>query len=239
MQLAGGADTPTETTNGAEDILEGDKAETNATPGEMDVLDRSGADTIVTRDMPTRRVGKVSVGTASNVPVKRMDSPPRRRAASVFGTRGREIVSYPPQTTPPVTVQDVAFEKGMPTAKEREASEIVMEERAAIGVQETERYKIEMRDDGQETNADASAETFAGRRIYVRFKELPDDTGAAYIHVLMGLFKDNPGTDVVALVFDRANEIVEIAAPNDVHYNEVSEVVQNIIGEDAVVEVIG
>ncbi|HZQ05864.1 MAG TPA: hypothetical protein VFD70_04740 [Anaerolineae bacterium] len=220
------------------ETLKDDKAETNVAQEELDLLEPSAAEAAVTRGTPTRRVGKLSVGAASKVPVKRMDSPPRRRAASVFGTRGREIVPYPAQTTNPVTVQDVAFEKGLPTEKEYEHSEIVIEESEAIGVQETERHNIEMRDDGQETNDDASAEIFAGRPIYVRFKELPDDTGAAYIHVLMGLFTENPGTDVVALVFDRANEIIEIAAPNGVDYNEVSEVVQNIIGEDAVVEVI-
>ncbi len=147
-------------------------------------------------------------------------------------------MSYPADVTIPARVQDVAFDERLPTEKAREYSESLMEEKEQIGVQEIASDKIEMRDDGQGMNDDASAEIFAGRRIYVRFKELPDDTGAAYIHVLMGLFTDNPGIDVVALVFDRANDLIEIAAPNGVDYDEVSEAVQNIVGEDAIVEIL-
>lgn len=192
--------------------------------------------------LPTRRVGKVSVGSTAQVVAKMTGTPPRRRAASVFGTRGREIVTYPEPVMTSASI-DAAAAEDLPGDKERETGD---KSDVTIDRQEKKRNERETLNENQETNDDASAVDNTRRRVYVLFKELSPDTVAAYIHVLMGLFADNPGDDAVALVFDGAQEIIEtrgeqcrtIAAPNGVAYDEVSEVVLDIVGEDAVVEVI-
>lgn len=183
---------------------------------------------------PTRRVGKLSIGSAREDAVQVMGTPPRRRAASVFGTRGREIVTYPAPVTTSALLGATAVQE-LPDDQEYETS---VQNDAAIDLRERESNETEAPGDDQETNHDSSGAHVTERRIYVRFKDLPRDTGAAYVHVLMGLFADNPGDDAVALVFEDAKDVIKIAAPMGVDYDEVSEVVQNIVGEDAVVEVI-
>ncbi len=219
--------------NDVRGILEDDKAETNVTAEEDAALNPSAEPLRAT--MPTRRVGKVNIGNAPEVAAQTTSAPPRRRAASVFGTRGREIVSYPEAAMASAPAHPVAVIEELPDDQECKTG---TQDNAAIAVQERESSETEAPGDVQQTNHDGSGEKSTERRVYVRFKDLPRETGAAYVHVLMGLFADNPGDDAVALVFDDSREVIEIAAPEGVDYDEVSEVVQNIVGEDAVIEVI-
>lgn len=217
------------------DISEEDKRNANAVVEGATTFDPSAESAPALRaEIPTRRVGKVSVGRISELGTKLTSTPPRRRAASVFGTLGKEIVSYPARANSSILL-DAAGLKELVGEQERETG---IQHDAVMDARVREGNESESPHENPQTDDDAGAEIRGGRRIYVRFQELADDTRAAYIHVLMGLFADNPGDDVVALVFERAKEFIEIAVPNGVNYNEVSEVVQNIIGEDAVVEVI-
>lgn len=238
----GDADVATETANddgqGKNDVrhtVEDDERNRKAIVEETAASDPSAEPKLPRRPAtPRRRVGKVSIGSTPEVAVKVMGTPPRRRAGSVFGTRGREIVTYPAPATTSAPLGAIAVEE-LPDDQQYEAS---VQGNAAIDLRERESSETEARGDDRETNHDSSGAHGTERRIYVRFKDLPRDTGAAYVHVLMGLFADNPGDDAVALVFEGAQDVIKIAAPTGVDYEEVSEVVQNIVGEDAVVEVI-
>ncbi len=190
---------------------------------------------------PARHVGHVRISRAPQLVTNVTDAPPRRRAASVFGTCGREIVTYPARAANAVP-NDAASVQALPGDRERAAdarSDVV------IVVQEKENSETEAQVE-RDMNDDVDAATDAGRRVYVRFKTLSAESSTAYIHVLLSLFTDYPGEDVIALVFDDAQPFSEncdtesgtIAAPNRVDYDEISEAVQNIVGEDAVVEII-
>lgn len=233
-QLARGAEPVAEETNDARDILNDDKARTNLSSEEMDMLDPSGADTVVTRATPTRRVGIVSTGSTRDGAVKVSGTPPRRRAASVFGTLGREIVTHPV----PIIARSPALGVEPFVEAEAEEPETALEDDAGTEIQERETNENKALDADRDPNDDAEEENSARRRIYIRFKELSKETSAAYVHVLMGLFEDYPGDDLVMLVFDGQKERIEITAPNGVDYDQVSEPVQNIVGEDAVLEVL-
>lgn len=114
-----------------------------------------------------------------------------------------------------------------------------------LEVQETERDETDASGGEQPINDDANAEKVAGRRVYVRFNALPAESGTAYIHVLLNLCAAYPGEDAVSLVFEDAQPFSEdcdaengtITAPDGVDYDEISEAVQNIVSEDAVVEI--
>lgn len=191
--------------------------------------------------MPIRRVGQVRSGSTPQ-PVSHMTNvPPRRRAASVFGTWGSEIVTYPAQVSMSDSVDAVAVQAvsggGKPETNVRDETD--------LEVQETEREETDASGCEQPINDDANAEKVAGRRVYVRFNALRAESGTAYIHVLLNLFADYPGEDTVALVFEDTQPFSEdcdaengtITAPDGVDYDEISEAVQNIVGEDAVVEI--
>ncbi len=175
--------------------------------------------------MPTRRVGKIPQGNGTAVSAKVTTTPPHRRAASVFGTRGAEIVVYPVIKTTIAATDAITILEGPDTARE------------AGAFQERGRHDSLASVADNDLDVGAHPEGPSGRRIYVRFKDLAKDTGAAYIHVLMGLFADNPGDDDIALVFASKVDEVEIKTPNAVAYDEISEIVQDIVGEDAVIEI--
>lgn len=163
---------------------------------------------------PTRRVGEPQMENVVAVSQTESSAPPLRRAATVFGTRGSEIVTHPP---PNVAAQV----QSIPTRVEERASESEQE-----GTLDVKAASVETTTAG------------TGRRIYVHFRELPPEQGAAYIRALFGLFEDYEGDDEVALRFDRSEGALKIDAPKGVDYDAIGDAVVEIIGEDAVVEIL-
>lgn len=166
--------------------------------------------------LPRRRVGKIREEKTVETRQSVSSAPPLRRAATVFGTRGSEIVTHTP-----------------PTA-------VVQEEPIPIHAQEESDGDLEMGgqvSNGNEASVEASTGDY-GRRIYVHFQEMPSEKGAAYVSALVALFNDFPGDDEITLLFDRSDGAIKIGAPHGVDYGEIGDAVVDIIGEDAVVKIL-
>ncbi|MCC7165458.1 MAG: DNA polymerase III subunit alpha [Anaerolineae bacterium] len=165
---------------------------------------------------PTRRVGRVQMGKAAAVSPFVPSAPPLRRTASVFGTRGSEIVTHPlPLAATSRQPISVAVEKQGESELKTASDEI----------------------DAQEPSPESSTGG-AGRRIYIHFREVPPERGAAYVQPLFTLFNAYSGRDEVALLFERSNGLIKIGAPYGVDYDTITDAVVDIIGEDAVVEIL-
>lgn len=134
--------------------------------------------------------------------------PPLRRAPSVFGTRGSEIVVRP-------APQAIAREQLIDTLREPAIE--------SLGVQENT----------NEISAQAKR-----RRIRVHFRELPPEHAAAYVRPLFVLFNEYAGDDEIALLFDRSDGPIKIGAPHGVAYDAIADAVAEMIGDDAVVEIL-
>lgn len=184
---------------------------------EGDVLEMHESRSLLARHAtPTRHAGKVQSSRATVISETLLSVPPRRRSASVFGTRGSEIAM-------PALSRTGADEGAIPD---------ILDQPVDAGL-ETEKNVAD--------TDEASTEDTTGskrRRIYVHFREMPPEQGAAYIRPLFELFNENPGGDDIALMFDRNTGPIQIGAPNDVDYDSISDAVVNIIGEDAVIEIL-
>jgi DNA polymerase-3 subunit alpha len=151
---------------------------------------------------PIRRIGEARAEKTITVTQPISSAPPLRRAATVFGTRGSEVVTR--QSPIPACIQE-QHENELETAKD------------ALEIQEKD---------------------VAGRRIYAHFRELPPEQAAEYVRPLFELFNAHPGDDEVALLFERSDGPIQIGAPNGVNYDAISNAVVEIIGEDAIVEIL-
>ena len=154
-----------------------------------------------------RRIAEARAETTITVTQPISSTPPLRRAATVFGTRGSEIVTR--HSPIPARVE------------EQHESELEIPN-GALEIQEKSV-------DGKDAVA---------RRIYVHFRELPPEQGAAYVRPLFELFNAHPGDDEVALLFERSDAPIRIGAPHGVDYDAISNAVVEMIGEDAIVEIL-
>ncbi len=156
---------------------------------------------------PLHDIAEARAETTITVTQPISSAPPLRRAATVFGTRGSEIVTRHSPTPARIEEQH-------------------------DGVLETANDSL----DGQEKSVDGK--DVGTRRIYVHFRELPPEKGATYVRPLFELFNAHPGDDEVALLFERSDAPIQIGAPYGVDYDAISNAVVEIIGEDAMVEIL-
>lgn len=156
---------------------------------------------------PLHHIAEARAETTNTVTQPISSAPPLRRAATVFGTRGSEIVTR---------------QSPIPARIEQQHSNELEITNDALEIQEKSV-------DGQDVT---------GRRIYVHFRELPPEEGAAYVRPLFELFNAHPGDDEVALLFERSDATIQIGAPHGVDYDAISNAVVEIIGEDAIVEIL-
>lgn len=155
---------------------------------------------------PTHRVGEARTGKIIALTQPISSTPPLRRAATVFGTRGSEIVTR---------------HSAIPVRIEQQHSN-----------------ELEITNDALEIQEKSVDGKGVARRIYVHFRELPPEQGAAYVRPLFELFNAHPGDDEVALLFDRSDAPIQIGAPYGVNYDAISNAVVEMIGEDAIVEIL-
>lgn len=151
---------------------------------------------------PLRHIAEARAETTIAATQPTSSAPPLRRAATVFGTRGSEIVT-----------------------------------RHSPNTMRTE----EQRDDDSEIPSetlDVEPKDGKGRHVYVHFRELSPEQGAAYVRPLFELFNAHPGDDEVALLFERSDAPIQIGAPHGVDYDAISNAVVQMIGEDAIVEIL-